>query len=228
LPKVGSGYPNVVDAASQYLGVPYVYGGDNPRIGLDCSAFIQHVFADVGIKLPRTTFDQVKHGQKVNGIKNLRPGDVIFTEPTPDGPGHVGLYLGNGIVQESPHTGLNNKKISLKAFLTDGLVAIRRYGAGGGGNDVPVTASDHEKHGFHATSNGQGPGFASVPDIATFNATPEGSTTQEGAQGLESPVSMSVFDTHRFWSDMANQPFASPETRQFAQNAETLVQGLPQ
>lgn len=117
----------VAAAAKSFLGVPYQWGGTNAKSGLDCSAFLQQVYAKMGIKVARTTYAQVKQGRPVP-LGQLQAGDAIFTEPGKNGPNHVGLYLGNGQVQESPHTGDVNKIISLTDFLSGGFVAARRYG----------------------------------------------------------------------------------------------------
>ena len=124
----------LLSAASQYLGVKYVFGGNDPNIGIDCSRFVQLVYQDVGINLPRTTYAQFKQGTPVD-LSNLQVGDVIFTEPSPIGPGHEGLYVGNNQVQESPHSGIDpttgrpevNKIIPLSTFLSGGFVGARRY-----------------------------------------------------------------------------------------------------
>lgn len=117
----------VAAVARSFLGAPYQWGGTSAKTGLDCSAFLQQVYAKMGIRIARTTFAQVKQGQAVP-LGELQAGDAIFTEPGKNGPNHVGLYLGNGLVQESPHTGDVNKIISLQAFLSGGFVAARRYG----------------------------------------------------------------------------------------------------
>ena len=122
----GGGHNGIVQAAKGYLGVPYKWGGTSRQSGLDCSGFIQNVFRDAGIKLPRTTYEQVNVGQHVS-LKNLAPGDVVFTEPGHAGPNHVGLYVGHGMIQESPHTGTVNSYIPLKNYLGGGFVAARRY-----------------------------------------------------------------------------------------------------
>lgn len=119
---------SVVGAARSFLGVPYKWGGNSPSTGLDCSAFLQQTMAKVGVKIPRTTYDQFKTGKPVD-LTSLQPGDAVFTEPGKDGPNHVGLYIGNGQVQESPHTGDVNKVIPLKDFLGGGFVGARRYAA---------------------------------------------------------------------------------------------------
>jgi len=120
---------NIVQVAHQYLGVPYVWGGTDPRTGLDCSGFLQRVYGDVGVHIPRTTYDQFKVGQQV-GLNNLRPGDAVFIEPGKNGPNHVGMYIGNGMVQQSPHTGTRNSIMPLKDFVAGGFVGARRYSGG--------------------------------------------------------------------------------------------------
>ena len=117
---------NIVRVAHQYLGVPYVWGGTNPQTGLDCSGFLQLVYRDIGVHIPRVTYDQFKTGQPV-GLHQLRPGDAVFIEPGSQGPNHVGMYIGHGMVQQSPHTGTRNSIIPLKDFVAGGFVGARRY-----------------------------------------------------------------------------------------------------
>lgn len=116
----------IVQGAKSMLGVPYVWGGTNTKTGLDCSAFVQAAYAKAGIQIPRTTYQQFAAGQPVS-LKNLQPGDAVYVEPQKAGPGHVGLYLGNGQIQESPHTGTSNQIVPLSAFLADGYVGSRRF-----------------------------------------------------------------------------------------------------
>ena len=142
---------NIVQVAKQYLGIPYVYGGDNPSSGLDCSGFLQNLMRNMGINVGRTTYQQFREGKAV-GLRNLRPGDAVFTVPTKAGPDHVGVYLGHGMVQESPHTGTKNSVIPLKAFLGDGFVGARRYGNFTGG---PI-------HGFSGFQSGRPVGVGAV------------------------------------------------------------------
>ena len=84
----GSGQA-VVDYACQFIGNPYVWGGTSLTDGADCSGFVQSVFANFGISLPRTTWDQENVGIGVSYEEAL-PGDLILYE------GHVGIYMGNG------------------------------------------------------------------------------------------------------------------------------------
>ena len=95
----------VVADAAQYIGVPYQWGGTSPTTGFDCSGLVQHVYADLGIALPRTSQEQATVGSPVASLADARPGDLLFFEPGPGGPGHVGIYIGNGQIIDAPHTG---------------------------------------------------------------------------------------------------------------------------
>jgi cell wall-associated NlpC family hydrolase len=78
--------------ALRFLGVPYVFGGTSTS-GFDCSGFVQHVFALLGIGLPRTADAQYDAGHPAVG--GPRPGDLVFFD-TYGGVSHVGIYLGGG------------------------------------------------------------------------------------------------------------------------------------
>lgn len=92
----------VMDAASRYLGVPYRWGGTDPATGLDCSGFVQRVYADLGISLPRVSVDQAKQGSPVASLDQARPGDLVFWNGSPN---HIGIYDGGGRMIVAPRTG---------------------------------------------------------------------------------------------------------------------------
>ena len=92
---------DVVAAANRYVGVPYVWGGTDPAVGMDCSGFTQRVYRDLGIELPRVTWDQMKKGTEVSSLAEAQPGDLLFSL---DG-GHVSIYLGNNKVIDAPQPG---------------------------------------------------------------------------------------------------------------------------
>lgn len=87
---------SVVQDAMRYLGVPYRYGGTSPVSGLDCSAFVQQVFARRGIRLPRTAAEQARVGFPVSPA-DLRPGDRLYFSVRGKRVDHCGIYIGNGL-----------------------------------------------------------------------------------------------------------------------------------
>jgi hypothetical protein len=95
----------VVAAAKRYLGVPYVFGGTNPKTGLDCSGLVQRVFEDLGIEMPRLVRHQRLEGQPVASLAQAKPGDLLVF----DGYSHIGIYLGNGKMLHAPQPGENVK-----------------------------------------------------------------------------------------------------------------------
>ena len=95
----------VVGEAAQFVGVPYQWGGTSPTTGFDCSGLVQYVYGQLGVSLPRTSQEQANVGTPVAGLAQAQPGDLVFYEPGPSGPGHVGIYIGNGKMIDAPHTG---------------------------------------------------------------------------------------------------------------------------
>ncbi|MBT9587425.1 C40 family peptidase [bacterium] len=77
----------------RYLGVPYVWGGEDPS-GMDCSGFTQKVFTDRGMYIPRTADLQFEVGQVVARGQE-QPGDMVFFETYCPGASHVGIYVGH-------------------------------------------------------------------------------------------------------------------------------------
>jgi cell wall-associated NlpC family hydrolase len=78
--------------ALRFIGTPYVFGGTS-RYGFDCSGFVQHVFALMGVPIPRTADAQYYAGKRATG--GPRPGDLVFFQTYEAGPSHVGIYLGH-------------------------------------------------------------------------------------------------------------------------------------
>ncbi|HBM97422.1 TPA: hypothetical protein DD394_08090 [bacterium UBP9_UBA11836] len=85
---------SLLNKARSYMGVPYVWGGTTPS-GFDCSGYVQYVYGQVGINLPRTADVQFNEGQAVS-FGGEAPGDMVFFETYAPGASHVGIYLGNG------------------------------------------------------------------------------------------------------------------------------------
>ena len=119
----------IVSLAHEYLGTPYVWGGESPK-GFDCSGFAQYLYAKVGISIPRTTYTQWTTGHAVSK-RNLQPGDLVFfrgSDARGGLPGHVGIYIGDGMMIDAPHTGSSVRIESVFNF--GGYMGARRYGRG--------------------------------------------------------------------------------------------------
>lgn len=87
---------SVVNYALQFVGNPYVYGGNSLTNGIDCSGFTQQILGHFGVSLPRTAAAQSGCGTPVS-MDNLQPGDLLFYS-SGGGIGHVTMYIGNGQV----------------------------------------------------------------------------------------------------------------------------------
>lgn len=88
----------VIAAAYSQLGVPYVWGGTTPGVGLDCSGLTQYCYRQAGIAIPRNSEDQAAFGRKVP-VSEASPGDILWR------PGHVAIYIGNDRYIHEPHSG---------------------------------------------------------------------------------------------------------------------------
>ncbi|MEU8785472.1 NlpC/P60 family protein [Streptomyces sp. NPDC048637] len=94
--------------ARSQIGKPYVWGATGPT-SYDCSGLTQAAWKAAGVDLPRTTWDQVKIGQRV-ATKDLQPGDLVFFY---DDISHVGMYLGGGKMVHAPKPGANVREESI-------------------------------------------------------------------------------------------------------------------
>lgn len=87
-------------AAETQVGVPYVWAGETPGAGFDCSGLAQWAWSQVGVSIPRTTYDQVNRPIAVT-LAQIQPGDLVFYWSS----GHVAIYAGNGLVVHAPDAG---------------------------------------------------------------------------------------------------------------------------
>lgn len=107
----------VLRAVQAQLGTPYRWGGASPS-GFDCSGLVMWAYGRAEISLPHSSYALMGAGRPV-GRSGMRPGDLVFSY----GGGHVGVYMGNGVVIHAPHTGARVSRMALRGWP---LIAIRR------------------------------------------------------------------------------------------------------
>ena len=94
-----------VDWALAQVGTPYVWGGETPGVGFDCSGLVQAAYSVAGISLPRVAQDQYDTGPILPPGMPLEPGDLVFFGGGPDSIDHVGLVISPGVMVDAPYTG---------------------------------------------------------------------------------------------------------------------------
>jgi cell wall-associated NlpC family hydrolase len=98
-----------VSWALSQIGTPYVWGGETPGVGFDCSGLAQAAYAVAGVALPRVAQNQYDTTPKLAPGAALAPGDLVFFGGGPGSIDHVGLFVGamNGqdVMVDAPHTG---------------------------------------------------------------------------------------------------------------------------
>ncbi|WP_238993643.1 transglycosylase SLT domain-containing protein [Nocardioides caldifontis] len=105
----------VVAEAKKYLGIPYLWGGTDPKKGLDCSGLVQLVYKNLGYDLPRVSYQQAAAGRPVASMAQAQPGDLIAWDNSSrnNGVDHIAIYIGNGKMIEAPRTGLDVRIIDV-------------------------------------------------------------------------------------------------------------------
>ena len=130
-PAPTSAAARLLQTADRYVGIPYVWGGNTPETGFDCSGFTKYVFAKQGIFLPRTSREQAHAGRGVAlDYGAFEPGDILlFAEPN-EAISHVAIYVGDGrIIHASSARGevgyldLDGER---GAWYVQNMVAVRR------------------------------------------------------------------------------------------------------
>ena len=159
-----------VSAAESQLGVPYVWGAEQPGIGFDCSGLTQWSYKRAGVNLPRTSQQQWSALSKNHavGLNAVREGDLVFTagsDGTFDAPGHVALMISNNKLIQAEETG------------TD--IMITPYSPG---------QWDHAARPTGPGTAGMGSGGASGPASGIAMASGGGSYSEGGAMGSTNEI----------------------------------------
>jgi cell wall-associated NlpC family hydrolase len=112
----------VVKEAMKYLGIPYVWAGATPSGGFDCSGLVLYVYAKFGVQFPHGATMQAHMGTPVS-LSEAQPADLVFFG-YPAFYHHVGIYIGNGLFIEAPHTG---DVVKVSQLAGRGCALICRY-----------------------------------------------------------------------------------------------------
>jgi cell wall-associated NlpC family hydrolase len=104
-----------VRAALSQLGKPYVWAGETPAPGFDCSGLAQWAYAHAGVQLPRVAQAQYDAGPRLPAGTVPRRGDLVFFGAVTN-VHHVGIYLGDGRMVDAPHTGAHVRTEPVAGF----------------------------------------------------------------------------------------------------------------
>ena len=182
LRAVGSGGAAVAIASTQ-LGTPYSWGGGNNSgpttgmgsgtgtVGFDCSSFVRFVMAKMGVVLPRTSQAQQQCGIQIDP-KDAQPGDLLFFGRPAD---HVGIYVGNGLMIEAPHTGdvVKRTGVDLKSVTSCSRVLDGKTGTASLGNLLHIAGG----------YKGDGGSVGGLPGMQMSMNELRGSTPQDAMSG---------------------------------------------
>ncbi len=121
----------ILQTADRYVGTTYVWGGNTPASGFDCSGFTKYVFAQQGIQAPRTAREQAHTGQGVAlDYSAFLPGDLLFFAEPKEAISHVAIYVGDGrIIHASSamgQVGYLDLDGDRGAWYVQNMVAVRR------------------------------------------------------------------------------------------------------
>ena len=120
-----------IRTGERYLGTRYAWGGQSPRSGFDCSGFVQYVYRENGVHLPRVSRQQAYAGDPLPlSLGALARGDLMFFAGDDGRIDHVAIYAGNGMILHSTSSGGGVRYDDLSGsrgrWFSDHFVAARR------------------------------------------------------------------------------------------------------
>ncbi len=113
---------DIVECAKQYVGNPYVWGGNSLTNGVDCSGFTQQIFLKFDVSLPRTAAAQSTGGDGVSE-SDMQPGDLVFYS-NGSRVSHVAIYCGEGMIV---HAANRRSGIKISKYNYSRPYCIKRY-----------------------------------------------------------------------------------------------------
>ncbi len=146
-PVASASASRVLASADRYVGTRYRYGGSTREGGFDCSGFVQHVFAEHGVSLPRVSRQQALVGRGVVPLLDaLTPGDLVFFAQNGTRIDHVAIYTGRGRIIHSSSSGGGVRYDELAStgrgkWFLEHIVAARRILNDGRSPTAPAVAT---------------------------------------------------------------------------------------
>lgn len=123
--SAATNYDKLLPIAKKYLEVPYKYGGTTAN-GFDCSGYINVVYKELGISLPRTTKELATTGKYVER-SHLRVGDIVIFNTSGSGPSHAGIYIGNDeFIHSSSSKGVSIASLNDPYYWKSKYIGARR------------------------------------------------------------------------------------------------------
>lgn len=113
----------IIQTAKQFIGTSYVWGGTSPD-GFDCSGYIQYVYEESGVTIPRTVAEIWNFASPV---EEPSVGDLVFFETYQAGPSHLGIYLGNGdFIHAGSSSGVEISNLNATSYWKDRYLGAKR------------------------------------------------------------------------------------------------------
>jgi cell wall-associated NlpC family hydrolase len=184
-----------VSAARSQVGVPYIYGEENPGVGFDCSGLTQWAYKQAGINLPRTSQEQWSAlSKRAVALNAVQEGDLVFmagSDGTPDSPGHVGMMISNKQLIQAPYTGADIQVVAYNPGQWShagrpsgrGGSSLAGSGSGANGSSGSTGANSGGPVGNMGLSIGGSYGSTEEVDAVTGALGSTGNFTSYGAAG---------------------------------------------
>jgi cell wall-associated NlpC family hydrolase len=128
-PSANPAETRAISFALSKVGGPYVWGGNGPT-GYDCSGLVTAAWAYAGVAIPRTSQAELGAGTAMTSYESISPGDLVLVPGSGDGgtlaaPGHVAMYIGDGLVVAAADTQVGIIVQTYQSAISGGLSGIR-------------------------------------------------------------------------------------------------------
>lgn len=116
----------IIEESKKYIGVPYVWGGEDPKTGFDCSGYVQWVLKEsIDLYIPRTSIQQYNFlkSKTAKGLSQIKAGDILFFRTLGSAVSHVGIALDNKTFIHAPNSDSLIREEKLEGYWEDKFVS---------------------------------------------------------------------------------------------------------